>query len=384
MKALLLICFFCSTVFGNLSDSISQFSFDLYHQIDPKEEDVVFSPFSIFTALSMAYIGAKDTTAQEMAQALSLHLCPEPFSEAFSNYLKATNSLDSSLRIANSLWISYDFPILETYRSSLAADFDAAIEAISFQEPALASSRINSWISHKTENKIPNLLSPSSLSTDTKMVLTNAIYFKGAWQKPFPSKNSFEGFFASKPARMLDQTAVFDYLETPEAQIAFLPFRKESPDQPLMAFLLILPKIGTSVELDHSIVTSWIINAKPTRLHLQMPKFKLDKKISPSSLLKALGMETPFTSRADFSGIDGQGRLSLSQIIHQAFFSLDEAGITAAAATAITMATTSLTPPTFPVEMIADRPFTFILLDLNQKTPLFIGRLTHADVFSGD
>lgn len=383
MKTLFLLSFFCSTIFGNLSDSISQFSFDLYHQIDPKEEDVIFSPFSIFTALSMAYIGAKETTAQEMSQALSLHLCSEPFPEAFSTYLTSTRSLASSLRIANSLWVSYDFPILETYQSCLKEDFDAVIEAISFQEPAFACSRINSWVAHKTENKIPNLLSPSSLSTNTKMVLTNAIYFKGAWQKPFSSENSFEGFFDSKPATMLDQTAVFDYLETPEAQIAFLPFRKESHDHPLIAFLLILPKIGASVDLDRSTVTSWIKNSKPTRLHLQMPKFTLDKKMFPASLLKALGMETSFTSCADFSGIDGQGQLSLSQIIHQAFFSLDEAGITAAAATAITMATTSMVPPTFPVEMIADHPFTFILLDVTHKTPLFIGRLTNADVFSG-
>jgi len=375
MKLVAACVIFSRLLIADLAGDISEFSLSFYHQLE--EEDTVASPFSIFSCLSMAYIGAEGSTASEMASALQLTMPPAVLSKEVAAYLAKIDHVDHPFRIGNSLWLGNRMIVLSSYRSMVEDDFRAAVQGIDFSDPAQAALTINTWISAQTDGKIPNLIGPHDLSSATRMLLANAIYFKGSWQIPFDPQRTALGSFASEKALMIEQTALFKYLETNTAQIAALPFKKQKPDFPDTAFILILPKSDASFELSTSLLEDWLHRLKPVRLHLRMPKFTLDKRLSLSPILKKLGMKAAFLPSADFSGIDGQRDLFLSQALHQAFFALDEAGVTAAAATATSMATTSLPPPV-EAELIADRPFIFLLMDMSALIPIFIGKLSHA------
>lgn len=379
-----------ATVFAygqeTLSEPASDFAFSFYQHLQP-EDNAVFSPFSIYACLAMPYMGAEGNTRQELQNVLGLP--PDSIGRLLSSYLAKANSPPQNekgyqLQIASSLWTAYDIAILPRFRQTIETDFQAAVRNVNFANSQIATSAINSWISEHTQGKIPNLLSPSDVSASTKLVLANAIYFKGAWLKPFkPEQTQLSAFWTDDETcfdtPMMEQTAFFSYFETPAFQIVSLPFIGRTDVDAEMAFVAFLPKKGEKLpELTSDSFAQHLSFLGPRKVHVTLPKFTLDEKIGLNSTLIAMGLKDAFTPfAADLSGINGSRDLYFSKALHQAFFSLDEAGVTAAAATAISINVTSANPQPVPIiEFNADHPFLFFIVDLRTKIPLFMGKLT--------
>lgn len=356
----------CASLRADLTEATTEFAFSLYSD---KNENSVFSPYSIFSCLSMAYMGAENGTALAMAKALHINMEPEELAKAFSSHAS------EQFHIANGMWMSDDIQVLPSFRKTLEDNFNATAETLNFRRPQESSDIINKWISDQTQGKIPSLLSPGDLDESTKLVLTNAIYFKGAWKFAFDTNATRPGAFwvdenTALEAPMMKQTHTLLYLETDSFQLLALPFVQSD-----VAFLALLPKEGENIDLSADLLQKSMSSLSMQRVSVTLPKFSLDQRIDLNQALSALGMASVFTHNADFSGIDGKKDLYFSKVVHQAFFDLDEAGVTAAAATAIGMSATTVHAPA--KEFVADHPFVFLLVDMKSKIPLFMGKLAN-------
>lgn len=358
-------------------------SFSLYSKLNQQEKDIVFSPYSIFTCLAMPYMGARGSTEAAMKSALQISLSKKELAASIASTMSSysknqKNDVGYQLQIANAVWIAENFSVLPDFRLTLKDNFQADIQPLNFNEPKNAAETINHWVSLQTEGHVPTILSPSDLSAATRLILANTIYFKGSWQHPFNThKTASDAFWTDSHTHMeadfMEQTAHLPYYESAEFQALALPLIKKDQSADIV-YLMVLPKN------DHALSSEdfkhLISSLKSTQVHVKCPKFVLDKAVDLKPILSALGMDIAFTDKADFSGINGKHDLYIDKILHRTFFSVDEAGLTAAAATAIAIfEQTALEPRTPPIEFIANRPFLFFLVDMNTKTPLFMGKL---------
>ncbi|MFI5334113.1 MAG: serpin family protein [Chlamydiales bacterium] len=371
-----------------LSQECGDFGFSLYKVLNNgSSPNLIYSPYSIFSCLSMVSIGAREDTATEMQQALHLTFNRTDLPKAASllaKYLTTPVHTSYTLDVANGLWLDRDSFVLADYRHALEEGYRANIQSLDFSKTEEATALINEWVSNETHGKISRLLQANDLDGSTRMVLTNAVYFQGSWQKPFDAKKTKESDFypdseTTMPVQMMEQTASFLFLEDESMQVLSLPFLKKD-EKSTLACLIFLPKKGKELSdieklMSNELLSRWVGGLHNERVHVKMPKFQLDSRTDLNAPLAAIGIKTAFTEKANFSGIDGMRDLFLSRVVHQAFFSLDELGVVAAAATAASMNVTA-TPPASPLrQFIVDRPFLLLLVDLNTKLPLFIVKI---------
>lgn len=356
------------------------FAFNLSKEVRSDSENWIFSPFSISSCLSMVAAGANGETADEMRSVLAL---PEDIGSYFEEKMaslkhSAASETDFQLNIAQGVWIKDDFQMLPAYSSLLSGSFQAVAERVAFTP--YTAHQINDWVERETNNKIKDLISPSNLNEDTRLVLVNALYFHGSWQHPFRPESTQQGPFHLKTgetvnAMTMHQTSFFPYYENESLQAVALPFSREhgSASEPLC--LLVLPKDGGA--FDSAAIEAILPSLSNRRVQIQVPKFKIEQAIELNDPLKNLGIKKAFSHSADFSGIDGLRDLCLSVVLHKAFFDFDEKGVEAAAATAAVInVTTSTRPRPIPaIPFIADRPFSLVLLDNKTKTILFLGQV---------
>lgn len=364
-----------------LAESETSFATSLYAAINTSDsENIVFSPYSVHTCLSMVYIGARNSTAKEMKKALVL-----PFGTATlpSVEAKLSKSLASkNLQIANALWLDVDTYVLSDFRHAIVDDFQAKMQSLDFSKTQDAILAINEWTSNQTQGKITDLLQNGDIDENTRLVLTNAVYFKGDWQKGFDPKNTtMDDFYPTSDesiqTKMMEQTGFFPYFEDALVQLLALPFKAKNDES--LACLILLPKDPSGLAtvekaLSSATINGWISSLDTENINIQMPSFCFKQRINLNDTLMSIGMKEAFSPQANFSGIDGMRDLFLSKVVHEAFFSLDEAGVTAAAATAASINVTAV--PTKPVAFTANRPFLFFIVDLKTKTLLFMGKLT--------
>ncbi len=365
----------------------STFAFDLYHALRDEEGNLFFSPYSISAALAMTYAGARGGTEQEMADALSFFLPQEKLHPAF-------NALDLSLAqqeepveeeggevfqlsIANSVWGQKDFEFLAPFLDTLAEHYGAGLRLLDFiNEPEQARETINAWVSDQTEERIPELIPQGVIDDLTRLVLTNAIYFNASWLVPFPEENTQEGTFrlldgSEVQVPMMSLSEMLRYGEVDGVQAVRLPYTGGA----FSAYVLAPPEGGfESFEagLDAETLDAVIAGMDDAQLALTMPKFEFESSFDLNDTLSELGMPSAFTGEADFSGMDGRRDLFISDVIHKAFVSVDEAGTEAAAATAVVMRLTAAPPG---AEMVVDRPFLFLIRHDPTGTILFAGRV---------
>lgn len=374
---------------SQLAESNSQFAFSLYPSIDSREKNFVFSPYSISTCLSMVYIGARGDTETQMQKALHLNIDRK-------NIGKASNALNQSLlpakeehpsyklNVANAIWVDPETFLLTDFRFAIEQQFKATLSKINFSVPSHAVKTINDWTSEQTEGKIPEILSENDISANTRLVLTNAVYFQGEWTSPFDPKTTQDWPFHPTPdlslaVKMMHQTFTLPYYENNLLQLAAVPFIGKSTEGGSLAFVLLLPKSAENFsamanELPDSF-PQWLKQLSPQRIELKLPKFTVNTRIPLNDPLKEMGMEDAFDSNANFVGIDGMRDLFLNKVVHQAFFALDEKGVTATAATAASMSVTSMPDKTPPIKLIADHPFLFFIIDLKSQEMLFMGKV---------
>ncbi|MBW7992221.1 MAG: hypothetical protein FVQ84_19710 [Planctomycetes bacterium] len=365
--------------------SNSTFAFDLYRQLCSLEGNLFFSPYSISTALALAYAGARGNTEKQMAQTLHFSLDQKSIHPVFAELQVVLNQIQKDgnikLCIANSLWPQQDYKFLNEYLSLVKRSYGAYITGVDYiNARQTACKLINEWVENKTEDRIKDLVQPESLDELTLLVLVNAIYFKGNWESPFDvSKTKDVNFYVSSKKSvqipMMHQTEKFRYAEFRTLQIIELPYIGDS-----LSMLLILPKrIDGLGQIENSLsvenIEFWRQCLDKREVNISIPKFKMSRELLLVNMLKALGMDDAFIyQQANFAGMDGRDNwLFIGGVIHKAFIEVNEEGTEAAAATAVGMLGGA--PPTPPV-FRADHPFLFLIQEKQTGSILFIGRVT--------
>ena len=371
-----------------LVEGNSAFAFDLYQALRQQEGNLFYSPHSISVALAMTYAGARSETAQQMADTLHFMLEQERLHPAF-NWLDAelasrgegAEGKDGEgfrLNIVNAIWGQKDYSFLTDFLDVLAENYGAGLRILDFinetEESRLA---INDWVSDQTEGRIEDLIPQGVITWLTRLVLTNAIYFNAAWAYPFDDKVTANGPFylldgGQVTVPMMRQTESFGYTEGEVYQAIELLY-----DGDELSMIIMLPEDGQFEVFEEGLqadkVSGIIGGLQFTEVALTMPQFEFDSEFSLKDTLAEMGMPIAFSNGADFSGMTGSPELFVSDVIHKAFVAVDEAGTEAAAATAVPMELTAVPEPV--VEVTIDRPFIFLIRDIETGAILFVGRV---------
>nr|XP_022300587.1 serpin B6-like [Crassostrea virginica] len=361
------------------SEANRVFTLNLLKQLPP-ESNVFYSPFSISTALAMVHLGAKADTVKEMDHVLHFSKLGKGIHAAFGSYLEflSKETGDLSLKTANRIYQSIRFPPEESFLKECAQHFNSTAEVVDFSKSEAASSAINTWVSQQTEGSIKDLVSASSLDFRTFMILINAIYFKGDWNSKFKKQNTqkmeFKNVKGNFMTNVMHQKAAFRFGYMPDLQLNALelPYKGKR-----LSMLILLPMAIDGISnleqnLSEVLLTDVVSKLTEKTVKVYLPKFKMDTSFQLKSHLVTLGMPSAFDeNKADFSGIDKNKNVYLSEVFHKAFVEVNEEGTIAAAATKVVVKTRSV--QIIP-EFRADHPFLFFIRDSVNDVTLFAGR----------
>jgi serpin B len=369
---------------SDIVEANNRFAFDLYSQYKSDEGNVFFSPYSISSALAMTYEGAKGKTAEEIKAVFHF---PESsvMRSGFAAANAEINKKDKKyeLRSANALWAQKDYSFLPEYFNVVEEYYGGKVTNLDFSEKTEESRlTINKWVEEQTNNKIKDLIPQGAIDSLTRLVLTNAVYFKGTWVKQFNKSRTTEKDFrvgVGKTVRT-DMMSMFDerfnYTETDTLQILELPY-----DGGDLSMIILLPKNDDITSLESSLtaekLADWRNALQENKIdELYLPKFKFETKYFMADTLKEMGMSTAFSDAADFSGMTGIKDLYISEVVHQAFVEVNEEGTEAAAATAVVMKLTAMPGSQDLTIFNADHPFVFVIQQKSTGNILFIGRVS--------
>lgn len=374
-----------------LAAATNAFAIDLYSRIKG-DANTFFSPYSVTTALTMTWLGARESTAEGMADALHLPVAGVTMHTRLARdaVASASGALESSLaaspdesgyelRTANSLWGQNGYGFLEEFTAGLKTYYGAGMQRVDFAGDPLGSRlAINEWAENETNGHIKDLIPRGGIDKATTLVLTNAVYFKGIWESRFKPESTrktvFHGSTGDAEVDMMMQRSSFSYYEDEDLQVVELPYVGER-----LSMLVVLPREGLLGGLERveggltvELLEAWLGGMREEEVAVYLPKFEMTWGTTDLSTdLIALGMDDAFRD-ADFSGMTGTRELFIGGVFHKAFVAVDEEGSEAAAATAVVMQRTSM--PTGP-EFRADRPFMFMIRDDVTGAILFMGRI---------
>ncbi|MBP7936434.1 MAG: serpin family protein [Phycisphaerae bacterium] len=361
-----------------LAEGNNRFAFSLYAQLRSGTGNLFFSPYSISTALEMTYAGARGETAAQMAKTLELKLEPDRLHPAAHNLIEALNAGgrkgDYELSVANALWGQKGYGFLPDFLDLTQRNYGAGLREVDFSNARSALRTINTWVEKETRKKIKDLIKPDMITPNTVLVLTNAIYFRGSWSLPFNNKHTQRQPFTlvdntKVDALIMHRTGMFNYMKGDGLQVLELPYVGGR-----LSMIILLPnQVAGLPALEKSLSTEnlqqWLAKLREKEVSVALPRFKTTSEFRLNDVLKAMGMTDAFSGQADFSGMDGRKRLSISHAVHKAFVDVNEQGTEAAAATGVIMKASA--PPFFR----ADHPFVFLIRDIPSNSVLFIGRV---------
>jgi serpin B len=364
----------------------NQFAFEMYNELSTKKQNFFFSPYSISAALAMTYGGARGETAQQMSKALHFEINQKKFHpkfQALSDTLLSRNRRGMEFKIANKLWAEKEFTFLDSYFELTKKYYGAALEKMNFKTAAEAARlAINKWVEDQTNDKIKDLLKPKILSKDTRLVLTNAIYFKGSWANEFDKKNTREGNFLADGEKLVKADFMnkyksqTKYFENDLVKIIDLPYKGDE-----LSMTILLPQKNKGLPfaeqaLNAENFANWVGALRQEEVNISLPKFKMTSDFSLKELLSQLGMPIAFVRGvAEFKGMTGENNLFISAVIHKAFVEVNEEGTEAAAATAVIMDMVDSVQIDLTKEFKADHPFVFMIRDTKTGCILFTGRV---------
>lgn len=366
------------------------FTVDLYARLRDKPGNLFMSPYSISSALAMAWAGARGETAEQMAETLAFKLPADRIHETYGALNDRLNDGgkegDDALVVANALWAQQGRTFLEPFTGTLKVHYDAPMREVDFAgDIDKARETINQWVEQKTRDKIRDLFKPGTLPAMTRLALVNAIYFKGGWRDPFkPAETRKQPFTRADGSTvqtpLMHQTKRFGYHEEPGVQLLTMAYRGRG-----LALTVVLPRTADGLpaiegKLSAETLDTWLKSARARKVRVCLPKFKITAEFSLADQLSAMGMPLAFSPRADFSGMTGRRDLCIGTVVHKAFVDVNEKGTEAAAATGVGMVATAVQPPSPPVEFRADHPFLFVIHDRSTSSILFIGRLADPTV----
>ena len=386
IRRLIILLLIVGCVFGeDVIEANNRFAINLYSQYKSEEGNIFFSPFSISTAMAMVYEGAEGKTAKEIKSVFGFPKYDNSRRNQYSDLLSEINKKDKeyALKTANALWAQKDFNFLDKYLTTVEEYYEGKTTNLDFKnEPDSSRLIINNWVEDKTNNKIKDLFPVGSINSLTRLVLTNAIYFKAKWLIQFDADKTSDEYFRVNPDKSIkvpmmqptSQKSTFNYTQNKDLQILEMPYAGED-----LSMLILLPLDDDIETLENSFtienLTEWKKSLRKRRVNIYIPKFKFETKYFLSETLSDLGMPTAFTNSADFSGMTGTKDLKIDKVIHQAFIEVNEEGTEAAAATGVTMMKHSKPPPT-PI-FKADHPFIFIIQQKETGNILFMGRVNN-------
>ncbi|MGH9590902.1 MAG: serpin family protein [Terracidiphilus sp.] len=363
------------------------FAADLFQQLLTHPGNLFFSPESISVAFAMAYAGARGQTAAEMAKAFHFTLPQPRLQPAMGALLAEMNAphKNCELHVANALWAQKDRNFLPDYLKLVQDNYGAAFHRVDFSTaPEAARGDINRWVEQQTNDKIENLIAPGVLTPATRLVLTNAIYFKGDWRNPFQKSETKDEDFHLSAVRtvktpMMHRTGAYRYYDGGSFQALELPYAGGD-----LAMLVLLPKqISGLPALERSFTAAstskWIGNLKPAaKVILTLPRFDMTRQFQLSEVLSKMGLSQAFGNAANFSGMTGSPGFTISAAIHKAYIDVNEQGTEAAAATSTVMRATAMRRrmPEPPIVFRADHPFLFLIRDTRSGSILFMGRVS--------
>jgi serpin B len=399
----------------------TEFALEIYSKLKKEKGNIFFSPYSISSAMGMVYAGARGETEKQMAKTLRFSLNQQDIHPAFAHIfasmnaevnkiqksednqifpiklykkLFASKSGDIGLFLANSLWVQQEYKLLGEYLALTEKYYGASVTPVDYiHATEKASELINQWVSDKTGNKINDILQPGTLDSLTRLVLVNAICFKGKWDKPFEKRwTRDEPFYlsASKSVKvpMMRLDASFECVDTDDGlQILRIPYQGYG-----FSIIVLLPKkIDGLGEIESRLsaenLDEWIqlLDVYHGSVSVYLPRFRMTSSFGLNTVLQQMGMSDAFSmKKADFSGMNGKNCtgvnpdcLYISAVIHKAYVDVDEEGTEAAAATTGKMAKTSAPNlPKVPTIFRADHPFLFLIQEHQSGSILFMGRVT--------
>jgi serpin B len=334
----------------------------------------------------MTYAGARGNTEKQMMSVLHFDKNNKAFHEGFGALQARINEIQKKgavkLGIANSLWIQKDFKFLPEFLHLTSSNYDAGLNYVDYAgETEKARVEINSWVEGKTNDKIKDLIGPGLLTQQARLVLANAIYFKGSWAIKFDTAQTKEmPFWKSKSDSVKVMTMTlrgheFKYAEDTLSQYLELPYAGKD-----LSMIIVLPKTraglqASEVGLTQKAIAAIIALLRDQKVDAFIPKFKTTESFLLNKPLESAGMTDAFGSGADFTGMTGNKALYISAVIHKAFVDVNEEGTEAAAATAVVMVKQSAHVYHPPTVFRADHPFLFLIRDNTTGSILFWGRI---------
>lgn len=365
--------------------SNNQFATALYSQLSGHEGNIFFSPASIASAMAMTYAGARGPTAQEIARVLHFDLPPEQLNAAFGQLLKQWNGgadRPYQLAVANAFWGQQGYPFSPVFSHVLQASYGASVHDVNFRESEAARQIINKWVADQTQGKITDLMPPDAIDASTVLALTNAIYFKAAWDQPFYEQATRPGPFTlsggkSADVPMMHQMAEFRYLKEAGFSALQMPYADDA-----FSMIAFLPDANDGLPAFEKSITAEKLDQWLQRLHqstardvrVTFPKFKMTQQIDLRKVLSEMGIKLAFSPAADLSGMnDGKERLLITAAVHKAYVDVNEKGTEAAAATGIAAGRAALINNI--ATFTADHPFLFVIRDNRSGSILFMGRV---------
>lgn len=363
------------------------FAFDLYAQVRDQPGNLFISPYSISSALAMVSAGARGASLAAMDGALHFQL-PAPRLHAAFNALDAALASRAqvgtsatggpfTLSVANALWVQDGLGLQQDFLDTLAQNYGAGVHLEDFlraSEPARAE--INAWVEQQTAGKIPELLRAGDVDANTRLVLSNAIFFSGAWATPFDPQQTHAGDFhaldgSTAQVPLMHLAHSLGYARGQGFAAVELPYSNRD-----LSLMVLVPDPGQLANVEAQLTVGLLDQTTaalaPQQVLLDLPRFSATTHAKLRPALTRLGMGPVFDDGADFSGIDGLHDLHVADVVHEATVQVDEAGTEAAAATAVVMAGNAASTP---VSLTVDRPFLLVLRDLPTGSVLFLGRV---------
>lgn len=361
----------------------NEFACQLFQSLTAAEPgNVVFSPYNVAAALAMAHAGAAGDTAAQLAAALHLDQPPEDIAHAsalLAEQLRpAGEDEHTRLTSAARLWMAQEFEPRAEFAALLADAYHAEIGRSPFAaDPSGAADAINQWIQSATAQRIDRLVAADAISADTRLLLTSAIHFKSRWEAPFDPRDTHDGDFLLTPDRhrrvpMMRKHDYLAYAQTKDELIVEIPFAGEQ------TMLLVMPWLAPLNDwvgqLTPAKFDRWQAAVQSRRIVLWVPRFRVSSHLSLRAPLESLGVSAAFTTSANFSGIAAESLL-ISDVLHQTWINVDEAGAEAAAATAIRYAVGASLEDE-PTVVAINRPFVFAIRDNATGQILFLGKVS--------
>jgi serpin B len=363
------------------------FALDLYQRLRTEKGNLFYSPFSISEALAMTFAGARGETATQMAAALHFNLPPAQLHPAFNAIDLALASRGKGaadkdgqgfrLTVANALWGQTGHGFAAPFLDTLGQNYGAGMHVVDFIDgPESSRALINKWVSLRTEDRIKDVLPPGSVSSDTRLVVTNAVYFNAAWKMPFETSSTKLAPFTRRDNSTVDVQMMSAYREMAYSSGADYAAVTLPYDGNELSMVAILPPQGSLDSFEASLTAARLADILDGMVDhgvsITMPRFRFESSFSLGDALAKLGMPLAFSDAADFSGIDSKPGLSMSSVVHKALVDVNEAGTEAAAATGVVIGITSVPPP---AEIHLDHPYLFLIRDNATGTIVFLGRV---------